>query len=347
MIIIPREKPVIEGLNSYYLHIEKLVEHYQGEVGTGSIYFRSLSAEAAVFFDEDNLLNSCYHDKKEELKGEDALDKIIENASANNFFVSIYHILPEQVYFWANLSNAAALYTDLTSDFTDLEALIVKMEAERLTGYIEVGLNQEAGGGLLFFYNGEVIGGSSGGSGGLLDRSVEYRDDLIERSRRAGGRFNVRKIVLEKISTISKPISASELASASNPAPRPPEPEPRQPDRDLKRILEMLQALLSLSERVVNSNRKIKTDFENLLKQKFVEKADKYDFLDPFAGEFQYANGKLTFSGKASQKQLVISVVECVSEIIDGLGMIASFRKYFESWKKGFAEEIVDFDIEI
>ncbi len=346
MIVIPREQPVIEGLNSYYLNIEKLVEHYQGEVGTGGIYFKSPFAEAAVFFDEDNLINSCYYDKKETLKGEAALDRIIESASVNNFFVSIYHIIPERVYFWANLSNAEALYKDLTSDFTDLEALVVKMETEKLTGYIEVDLHPNAEGGFLFFYNGEVIGGSSGRSGGVLDRSKEYRDDLIERSRKASGRFQVRKIALEKISTISTSISASALASAEKPAP-PPKPEPMQPAKDSSRALDMLQALLSLTERVIHSNRKVKTDFETLLRQKFLEKAGRYAFLDPFAGEFQFRNGRLRFSGRATQQQLVIAVMECVREIVTSLGMTDGFNKYLESWKKGFANEILDFDIRI
>ena len=196
MIIIPREEPAVQDLNSYYLKIDKLLEHYQGALGTGVVYFKSPTSEAVVFFDEDNLLNGFYKDRKEEFKGKAALNKIIETSSVNNFSVSIYYILPERVYFWANLSNAEELYTDLSSEFTDIEGLIKKIEAERLNGYIDVKLNQDKGGGFLFFYNGEVIGGASARGGGELDRSAEYRDDLIERSRKFGGLFNVKKINL-------------------------------------------------------------------------------------------------------------------------------------------------------
>lgn len=151
MIIIPREEPVVQNLNSYFLKIESMVEHYQGEIGTGGIYFKSSVAEAVIFFDEDNLLNSHYQDKKERLAGMAALTKIIATSSINNFSVSVYQIKPERVYFWANLADAEPLYGNLDSEFTDLAALIQKLEGEKLTGYIDVKLNQDAGGGLVFF----------------------------------------------------------------------------------------------------------------------------------------------------------------------------------------------------
>lgn len=366
MIIIPREEPVVQNLNSYFLKVESMVEHYQGEIGTGGIYFKSPVSEAAIFFDEANFLNSHYLDKKERLVGAAALAKIIATSSVNNFNVSVYHIKPERVYFWANLVAAEPLYGDLSSEFTDLEALIKKLEGEKLTGYIDVQLNQNAGGGLVFFFNGEVIGGSSAKGEGHLDRSSAYRDDMISRSRQFGGMFNVSRIQLNNISTIQVPAQKSEPPAAKSPVtvmktptPKPEKPSPRPaaapaprtvaqtPAGDSKRILEMLQMLLSLLERVVKSNRKLKVDFENLLNKKFVEKADKYEFLDPFAGEFRYANGQITFSGKAGLEELVNAIVECVKEIVVNLGIIGIFGKYLESWRKGFSNEIMDFDIEI
>jgi len=172
MIIIPREKPAVQDLNSYYLRIDKLLEHYQGALGTGGVYFKSPISEGVVFFDEDNLLNGYYKDKKEEFKGGAALSKINETASKNNYSVTVYFILPERVYYWANLSNAEQLYSDLSSEFTDLEGLIKKMENEKVTGYIDVELNQNSGGGLLFIYNGEVIGWLYSRPGRLLNRGI-------------------------------------------------------------------------------------------------------------------------------------------------------------------------------
>lgn len=354
MIIIPREEPVVQNINSYFLKIESMVEHYQGEIGTGGIYFKSPVAEAAVFFDEDNLLNSHYLDKKERLLGAAALTKIIVTSAINNFNVSVYHIKPDRVYFWANLAQAEPVYGNLSSEFTDLEALIKKLEGEKLTGYVDVQLDQDAGGGLLFFFNGEVIGGSSARGEGHLDRSVAYRDDMIARTRRSGGVFNVSRIQLKNISTIQMPAAktAPSKSEKSTPRPTPAKAPPAKsagsaPGTDSVRILEMLQMLLTLLERVIKSNRKLKVDFETFLNKKFVEKADKYEFLDPFAGEFRYANGRIFYSGKADNEELVKAIVECVKEIAVSLGIIGIFGKYLESWRKGFSSEIMGFDIEI
>jgi len=347
MIIIPREKPAVQDLNSYYLKIDKLLEHYQGALGTGGVYFKSPISEGVVFFDEDNLLNGYYKDKKEEFKGGAALRKINETASKNNYSVTVYYILPERVYYWANLSNAEQLYSDLSSEFTDLEGLIKKMENEKVTGYIDVKLNQNSGGGLLFIYNGEVIGGASAQGVDALDRSVEYRDDLIKRSREVGGIFNVKKIQLSKITTLSK----TSAPKASKPVLKPSKPIPPKSkvrsQKNQQRVLNMLQDLLALLEKVVRSNKRIKHDFETLLNKQFVDKVDQYDFLDPFIAEFRYSNGKVTFNGKAGQKELVASIVECVRDMTADLGMTAVFRKYLTTWKKNYTDEIIDFNIKI
>lgn len=352
MIIIPREKPAVQDLNSYYLKIDKLLEHYQGDLGTGGVYFKSPVSEGVVFFDEDNLLNAYYKDKKLELRGGAALRQINNTASKNNYSVTVYYILPERVYYWANLSYAEPLYSDLSSEFTDLEALIQKMENEKVTGYIDVKLNQDAGGGLLFIYNGEIIGGASAKGDGELDRSVEYRDDLIKRCRESGGIFNVKKIQLSKISALSKKPEAPPAPKADaqpvkpTPVKSAPKPKPK-PAVDPHRILAMLQDLLMLSEKLVKSNKRIKMDFETLLNKQFVEKVNRYEFLDPFAGEFRYSNGKVSFSGRASQRELATAIVECVNDMAASVGMTAMFVKHLAHWKKDYMDEIIDFNIEV
>jgi hypothetical protein len=372
MIFLPREEPVVVNLNSYFLKIDKLVEHYQGEVGTGCIYFKSPASEAVIFFDEANLISSYYIDKKEELLGQEALSKIFETSPIYNFSVSVFHIIPQRLYYWANLSHAEVLYSNLNSEFTDIEGLIQKLEGEKHNGYVEAKLNQNAGGGTLFLFNGQFIGGAFLKADGNLDQSNEFRKELISKVQRNGGVFNVKKIPLN-IKPISMPAMKPVPVSVPEPAPvkpAPPKPE-RKPElkpavkveykpevkipashtpvarKDTKRVLEMLEALLSLLERVIQSNRKLKVDFETLLNKKFVEKANKYDFLDPFFDEFRYYNGQIEYAGKASTDDLVAAIIECVREIVLSLGIITTFRKYLESWKKGFANEIIDFDIDI
>lgn len=352
MIILPREKPAIQDLNSYYLKIDKLLEHYQGELGTGGVYFKSPTSEAVVFFDETNLINGYYKDKKQELKASAALAKIIEASTTDNFAVSVYYILPERVYYWANLSNAEKLYGDLSSEFTDLEGLIKKMETERLTGFIDVKLNQDKGGGLLFVYNGEVIGGSSAKGDGELDRSVAYRDDLVERSRKFGGMFHVSKIELSKIAPMPKPATKEPSKAPAQPAPSS-SPSPAAPKKappvksSPHQALMLLQDLLALMESLVKANKRIKTDFETLLNKQFVDKVDQYDFLDPFVAEFRYAGGKVAYNGTAGDRELVTAIFDCVQDMAAQLHMTDALRKYSTPLKKKYTSLLIDFNVEI
>ncbi len=351
MIIIPKEKPVIEDLNSYYLKIDKLLEHYQGALESGGIYFKAPTAEAVVFFDDENILNGSYKDKKSEVTGQVAVDRIIKAASGNNFSVSVYRIQPDRLYYWSNLANSSALYSDLSSEFTDLEGLVKKMEDEKLTGYIDVQLNDSSGGGLLFFFNGEIIGGSSAKGKSDVDRSRGYRDDLIKRCGERSGLFNVWKTDLGNITSTKQTAASASRGKPEKAAPKKPEKasaERKTPEEaDQQRVILMLQSLLSLLEKVVRANKKIRADFETLLNRKFMDKVDEYEFLDPFAGDFRYLNGQLVFKGNASQPQLVRGVVECVREIVSELGIAGSFRKYLASWHKEYIDEIYTFDVEI
>lgn len=345
MIIIPKETPVVESLNSYYLNIKRLVEHFQGELGAGVVYFKAPAMECAVFFDEYQVVNGCVETKQGKTVGKAAIDRIMELSARNNFFVSVFKIRPDRLYFWSNLPDSEVIYSDLTTEFTDLEGLIRKLEGEKFTGYIDVQLSGEDKGGLLFLFDGEVIGGLRGDNQETIDRSDAFRKDVIRRAREQGGKFTVSRIFLDRGQGegATPPGKTKEVPSSSGISAID-EPVPGKTDA---RVLEMLESLLATLEQLVRKNRKIRQDFDTLLNKKFIEKADKYDFLDPFVAEFRYSGGKLTFTGQADPETLAKSVSECVSEIAAGLNMTSDFRKALQPWQKQFADEAKRFGLRL
>ncbi len=350
MIIIPKEKPAIRNLNSYYLNIQKLVEHYQGELGSGVVHFESPAMRCALYFDEYQVVNGCLEYKKGVVSGKPAIEQIMRVASSSNFVVSVYGILTDRLYYWANLSNSEVLYDGLTTEFTDLEGLLRKMEAEKLTGYIDSRLKGDFKGGFLFFFNGETIGGLPAEDSGNIDRSGAFREELINRSRAYGGEFSVSRIFLDNAEkgsplTPRTPPEAKQEKKAS--AAKGPQENRKSAEKNDRRILAMLEGLLGTLERVIRNNRKIRHDFETLLNRKFVEKVDTYDFLDPFAAEFQYEGGKVTFTGDASPKELVAAISEIVSGIAEETGVVPELRRELYSWRQAFADEVIEFDLRL
>lgn len=308
MVIIPKDKPVIENLNSYYVNMERLFEHYQGELGSGGFHLKSSLAEGAIFFDKDALLDGVLRDKNGERTGKEAVDLLMSGAAENNYAIGVYEIDPEKIYFWASIPAAKKIYKDLSTEFTDLEGLIKKMGAEKLTGFIEVSINGGQEGGVLFFHSGQSIGGSYTWENGGVDGSEENRTRLLKKTKEDGGIFHVSKISVRKKE--KKPLTkpAPEEALEGN-------------------VLQSLEALLVRFEEMVTNGRKSRSEFSILLRKKFVEMADRFAFLDPFAGEFEYADRKISFFGEAGDRDLTEGVVTAVVELAEDLEMLPNIRE--------------------
>ena len=326
MVIIPRDKPVLENLNIYYLNVKKLLEHYQGQIGTGGVYFKSHAAEGAIFFDKDDLLNGHYKDKQNDISGMDAIERLLKAGDQQNFMVTIYEIAEDEVYYWASIPTAEKIYKDLSTEFTDLDGLIKKMISEKLTGYIDVSIGQGKEAGLVFIINGNITGGSYSWSNGKPTPNKENQELLIRKTKEQGGMFNVCRIPISKLQ-VDKQAGNTQID-------------------DIETILDMLEELLIIFESVVSSTKKIRTDFSKLLKQKFVENADKYSFLDPFAGELEYSRRHLSYSGDSSNKDLTYGIVDSVKEMAQELGVLPRLVGELESWSDKYARELSVFGIE-
>ena len=100
----------------------------------------------------------------------------------------------------------------------------------------------------------------------------------------------------------------------------------------------MAQDLLLILEKTVKAHKKRRAaDFGKLLRKKFIEKAEQYDFLDPFSGEFEYADGTVRYKGSAGISVVVQGVVESAKELADELGLLYEFVKNAEPWKEKYA----------
>ena len=330
MLVIPKETPIIGNLNSYYVKIERLIEHFQGEAGCGGLYFKSLSSEGILFFDKDEILNGIFSYKDEEITGPGAVEPLIKSSETTNYSLSVYLLRPEDIYFWSTIPEAKKIYQDLTTEFTDLEGLIKKMGSEGLTGFIEVMIVNDNGGGLIFFNNGQISGGSySWGSGDSL-RGKEDQEKLIKLTKDFGGSFHVSRISMDEDDLPEEDIEIDAVEISEKPS---------------TRIITAMEEMIAIFERTVRSTKNINTDFATLLNRKFVEKADKYPFLDPFAAEFKYADAKISFDGDITDMELTQGILESISELAEELDASVPFKNNLVTWKKKYKEEVQTFNL--
>jgi hypothetical protein len=88
-------------------------------------------------------------------------------------------------------------------------------------------------------------------------------------------------------------------------------------------------------------------DFNKALRKKFVENADKYAFLDPFAAEFEYADRTVSFTGDTEEEVLAKGVVESVLELAHEHGMMSEFENYLASWIRKYDRRLSDYGIHL
>ena len=323
MVIVPRGNPVFENLNSYYLELRRLLEHCQGEMGSGAIYLKSPTAEGAIFFEAHELLGGMYENRGEKLAGKAAIERLLTPSPAENYQVSIYDVAPEEVYYWSSIPSAKRIYEDLSTEFTDLEGLIKKMSSEKLSGYIEVSLNSELDGGFLFFRNGQVVGGYYFWEKNFSP-SKESQALLLLKAKRSGGIFHVSKISVE-----SKEVKKAPKKAAS--------PE----------VITALEELLALLDSLCTSSQTVKADFNTLLKKKFLDLADEYAFLDPFAGDFQYAERKIRLASEVSDADLAKGLLAAVAGVVRDQGLKVPFGSRLEGWLQKHGKRLLSLGISV
>jgi len=324
MVIIPKDRPLIQNLNSYYLNIPRMLEHYQGEVGSGAIHFKSSSTEGVIFFDRDEFLDGICENKEEKLTGKGAIEFLTGSSSDVNYIIGIYDMEPDQVYFWSSIPTARRIYEDLSTDFTDLDGLMRKMSVEKLTGYIEVSLDKEMGSALIFYHNGQIVGGSYSWDHGELIDSKESLGTLVEKTKQSGGKFHVSRISM----TRGKGEATKEVGDK-------PSPE----------VITAVEELLGLFERVVGSSKTAKGDFHTLLKRQFLTQAETYEFLDPFSGEFQYSNRKVKFSGRANDEQMIKAVLDSVRGLAEDLRLAPELQTKSAGWFQKYHAKLTSLGI--
>lgn len=347
MIVFPINNLIIKDLNSYYLHIEKFLEHYQGFLAAGGVSFYSPSASGIIFFDEFRFLNAGYSDKSEYLTGLKAFKKIVQTAHTKNFNVSVFESDLDEIYYWAHTPQATSLYNNLKSEFTDITALIEKMRLEKLTGFIEIELNDKKGGGHVFLNNGLVMASKKSSTMYATSDKAET-DSLIKKASQNSGVFHVFQIQLgQKFEEIAfgNPVVSKQPKEPVAVIPEPKISEKKDTAKTTSHLIEMLQQLLQMLEKIIKANKKIRDDFETLLKTIFVEKVDKYDFLDPFAAELIYENSRLSFKGKTSDAELVTGVIECAMELSARTGVHGVLIKNLGPWLKKYETDLNRFNI--
>jgi len=197
-MLIPRERPYLEGLNSYYLHLEKFIEHMQGEIGSGGIHCVSPSLNMCIYFSEQEVISSLLQEKGAAAHFAPAYELVRGAFYSGSFAIKVYQLDPNAIFFWAQMPSFQRAKSALRSTEIPLPDLIFRLRMKQFSGFIDVQLLKKNEGGVLFFNEGERIGGSyTWGKGGMSTSDEDY-NSLLSRVQAGEGLFTFGSFIREK-----------------------------------------------------------------------------------------------------------------------------------------------------
>jgi len=321
-MIIPREKPYMDGLNSYYLQTDKFIEHLQGEIGTGCIYFKSSTRELLVYFDEMDIISGVIQESGDRAQVAENLQPVFEALKQRNYLVKVFHLDPHAIFYWAQLPPFKRAKADLNSSEISLVDLVERLMQKKASCFVDVkftGANMSC---ILFFHQGNFTGGSySWGAGGLNPSKVEF-ESFLKTTREKKAVFAIGHFTEEKL----MPIKDKDEEKKKT-------PELAVEDQVfITNLPTILEEFLNLY--ITTARKKANVDPVALMRQRIVVRADEFPFLDPFNPPFDYTNGVFTFTGtdKAFGENTAKTLIACCWDVIFELRLEKKFRSALSKW---------------
>jgi len=196
-MLIPREKPCLEGLNSYYLHLERFIEHMQGEIGSGGMHCLSPSLEMMIYFNEYEVISNLLQEKGNAAYFAPSLEIARSFFYSSTYAVKVYQLDAHAIFFWAQMPSFQRAKASLKSTEIPLPDLIFRLRQKQFSGFIDVELVKKNEGGTLFFNEGDRVGGSyTWGTGGMSTSDEDY-NALLSRVQSNDGIFTFGSFIKE------------------------------------------------------------------------------------------------------------------------------------------------------
>ncbi|CAK8713908.1 hypothetical protein KKHLCK_02960 [Candidatus Electrothrix laxa] len=327
-MLLPREKPFLTGLNSYYLDIEKFIQHLQGEIGSGCLCCTSADQELLVYFDEYDIVRGVTQNNGEHARVSDQLDHVLAPLQKRNFQVTIYYLDPDSIFFWGQMPAFRRAQNILTSDKVSLPDLIFRLSQKDFSGFIEVDVDGKADCAVLFFHEGKRRGGSYyWGTGGLSLSDSDY-NTLLGMLQKGSGTYRLGYFISDLLLPImevnletrarDEGETLNEISSKKN--------DKRLLSQEPSGINKALNAFIAVFAQTVSSKKNKAAPLIDL-KLKFIDFAEIYPQLDPYNHLCTIEDdGTVTIAEKISEKDAAEGIIDCAWMVIEDNKLHKKFR---------------------
>lgn len=273
-MMFPKDRTLYANLNTSFTSFEALIGDLKERKLTGYVEVTAPGYTGTLLLSEGEIVNAQELSADRRVVGPAAARGVSERASQKDGLINVYSAFPDVVLLLHRLMDSRPLYRDLTSAFTSLDRLISKLRSDGLTGYVEVHVGDGGAAGIIYLAGGEPVE-SVYSAGQEMINGQEALNAIVQSVNAKGGTFNVF-------------VEAGQPAVAGVPPQAPAQEGYRQ------ELMAFWEEVLAGAESVIDGASK-PGRFLLGWKEVLVSRAVTYPFLDPFAAEFSYAGGHITF----------------------------------------------------
>ncbi len=322
-MLIPKEKPYLSGLNSYYLQIDKFVEHLQGEIGSGGLYCQAADQELLVYFDEQEIVSGITQNRGKHAQVSHSLKPVLDSLAIKSFQVTIYYLDANSIFFWGQMPPFQRAKSKLRSTDITLPDLVFRLRQKKFSGFIDVTLQGHEDSAILFFHQGEREGGSySWGKGGLSPADDDY-NRLLGLLQTNAALYAIGHFKAEEVAEPNQKPETAQDASITK--------EQQDTPQYFSNLDTALEEFLGLF--ILVTRKKLKVEPLVQMKQQFLDLMEDYPVLDPFNNYYELMdNGTVEFSDLAPREEIAAAIVECGWKSVEELKVQKKFRAAIKKW---------------
>jgi hypothetical protein len=308
-MIFPRGEVVHRNLSTAYTDFSALLSTLKTGGFSGIIEIDFPENEGVIFVDSGEIINAeaKIGANSKRIIGQEGVQTLMTLSNQKDGTINIYRLSPERVAIVASNLQHEILFKGLSTDFTRLDRLLLKLREEKHNGFIEVLTREHQAMGVLFLEGGEPVEMFTTPESGPSVFGRKSIPIFVENTIKQGAILDVYRSQGKILKKEMKEVKEIE--------------EKKVPERgeELKELILIFQDVISKAEHMVDGASRRKGLFHKVFKESQIEKSEEFAFLDPFAGEFEYRDGTIQFTGEIGVKDFTKGIVECLVETVSGL----------------------------
>ena len=339
-MMLPNGKPLYQNLSTSFANLSQLVADLNVKQFSGYVRVTAHDQDGVLFLADGGVAQAVAEGSDYRETAAPAVERVTGVANDPGGVISVYEVPSELVGLLVRSVESVPVYENLSSGFTSIEKLVEKLCSEGHTGYIDATFGNRRGFGVIYFESGKVVEAVLSSEGDSVS-GPDVVTTILEAAASVGATFDVYRAAGPAAPAVPTPVDPEpeqardhhvaheDDALAAQPAPtngkaavgtaHPPVPANGKAPVGTADLLEVWQEILVGAEAVVDElarGGRFLTTFKEVL----IEYANAYPFLDPFAAEFDYRAGVLTFDGTPPE-DFSMGLGECLRDVISRLSL--------------------------